>query len=423
MNIQLLLTGNELMVGDIVDSNSAMIAKSLKQIGANVSRKVTVADDLPMLTNEIRQISKQANVLIINGGLGPTIDDLTAQALALAADLPIETHSDALAHLKQWGAHRGQTLTEANLKQAELPQGCTVIPNPVGSAVGFSLPLNDCLIFCTPGVPKELKEMLHSQIIPALQPEYHSCLKIKRFSVFGIGESTLQEIINRHFPNWPSEIELGFRAASPLLELKLTCTSNVHTSQLELMTNQIKKLLGSHIIEEIGSQPQSLASIVLNLLTTRNETITTVESCTGGLIASLITEVSGSSAAFEAGYVTYSNQMKEAMVGVKGTTLAANGAVSEDVVREMALGAIAHSKANYAVAVSGIAGPTGGTKDKPVGTVWIAWGSAKKIQTQQMRINADRKYFQVAVAHRALDLTRRFILNDQSSPHYIEPLS
>ncbi|WP_448550403.1 CinA family nicotinamide mononucleotide deamidase-related protein [Thalassotalea fusca] len=422
MKIQLLMTGNELMVGDIIDSNSAMIAKSLKQIGHNVCRKVTVADDFAMLVNEIKDMTQQAEVLIINGGLGPTVDDLTAEALARAADLPIATHEKALAHLQAWGQARNQQLTKANLKQAELPKGCNIIPNPVGSAVGFSLSLNNCQVYCTPGVPRELELMLNEQLIPDVDTQTDSYLTIKRFSVFGIGESALQELIDQQIPQWPSTIALGFRAASPLIELKLTCTNKADVPSLELLAKQLKSILQAHIIEEVQTQPRSLAQVLVELLTSRQEIIATAESCTGGLIASLLTEVSGSSAVFEAGFVTYSNRMKEHMVGVNHTTLAQHGAVSESVVREMVQGAIRESGSKYGVAVSGIAGPTGGSIDKPVGTVWIAWGTASDVRTQKMLICGERKYFQNSVAYRTLDLIRRFILNDTTKPHYTKRL-
>jgi len=411
------------MVGDIIDSNSAMIAQLLKQIGHNVCRKVTIADDFHLLVNEIKEMSQQADVLIINGGLGPTVDDLTAQALANAADLPIATHEKALSHLQAWGNKRNQQLTPANLKQAELPQGCDIIPNPIGSAVGFSLSLNNCQVYCTPGVPRELELMLNEQLIPELNKQNDNFLTIKRFSVFGIGESALQEFINQQIPQWPEAISLGFRAASPLIELKLTCTSKNDLPLLDILSKQLTTILQAHIIEEVQSKPRPLQQLLVELLISRKEVIATAESCTGGLIASLLTEVSGSSAAFEAGFVTYSNRMKERMVGVNHTTLEQHGAVSESVVKEMVEGAIRESGAKYAVAVSGIAGPTGGSVEKPVGTVWIAWGTASDVRTQKMLICGERKYFQNTVAYRTLDLIRRFILNDNTKPHYIKSLS
>jgi nicotinamide-nucleotide amidase len=226
--VHLLLTGNELMTGDIVDSNSAMIAQQCKAIGIKISRKVTLADDLKLLSKEIITLTKDADVLIINGGLGPTTDDLTAQALASASNLPLKQHPIALAHLQAWCEQRNAHLGAANLKQAILPENCKIITNRIGSAVGFSLTLNDCQIFCTPGVPSELNIMLNEEIIPELasQSNFTAEMDITRLQLFGIGESTLQSMLMKEFPHWPKEVEVGFRASSPLIELKLTVQKN-----------------------------------------------------------------------------------------------------------------------------------------------------------------------------------------------------
>nr|MBL0711496.1 competence/damage-inducible protein A [Colwellia sp.] len=222
--IQLLLTGNELMTGDIVDSNSAMIAEYLKELGLKISRKITIADDLPLLINEINQLAEQSDILIINGGLGPTVDDLTTQALAKATKVVLTEHIDALKHVTAWCKKRGVTLNTPNLKQAMLPQGCEIIANRQGSAVGFKVKYFNCDIYCTPGVPHELKTMLIEQIKPDIAKKIptHLISDVTRLQVFGLGESTLQKMVDEQLPDWPSDIELGFRAGMPLLEIKLT---------------------------------------------------------------------------------------------------------------------------------------------------------------------------------------------------------
>jgi nicotinamide-nucleotide amidase len=419
-NVHLLLTGNELMTGDIVDSNSAMIAQQCKAIGIKISRKVTLADDLDLLAKEIEHLTKDADVLIINGGLGPTTDDLTAQALALATQRSLKQHPIALAHLKSWCEQRNAHLGKANLKQALLPENCNIIANRIGSAVGFSLTLNNCQIFCTPGVPRELNIMLDEEIIPELasQSNFTAEMDITRLQLFGIGESTLQSMLLKNFPDWPKEVEVGFRASSPLIELKLTVEKNEYLSIKVDLIQKIKTLLNDHIIEEIKDKPYSLAELVLQLCQQKNLKITTAESCTGGLIASEITKVSGSSSSFEAGFVTYSNNMKSKLLHVDENILEQYGAVSEQTVIAMAEGALSIAGADLVIAVSGIAGPTGGSKEKPVGSVWIAWGNKDKIHTKYFCIKANRENFQRTVAARSLDLIRRLLIESSQTPLY-----
>jgi len=416
------MTGNELMSGDVLDTNSATIAQELKSIGVEVTRRVTVADDLQQLIKEINQISAQADILIINGGLGPTVDDMTAQALAKAVNRPLVQHPQAFAHLEHWCKHRHFELSQQNLKQAMLPENCHILANQIGSAVGFHLNHNQCDIFCTPGVPRELKPMLENEILPAIKIRIPNSLKVDicRFQVFGVGESSLQKLIDNNFPNWPEEIELGFRAAMPLVEVKLTTRNQSATELKGLWLDKLQKLLGDHIVGEVKDKAEPLAAQVLKLLKDKKYFITTAESCTGGLITSLLTQVAGASAAFEAGFITYSNKMKTELIGVKNETLNQHGAVSEAVVVEMAQGALKKSGADLAIAVSGIAGPDGGSADKPVGTVWLAWGSNEKILTQCLCIPGNRYYFQQQVAAIGLDLIRRFILNSTQEPMYIK---
>lgn len=418
--VHLLLTGNELMTGDIVDSNSAMIAQQCKAIGIKISRKVTLADDLDLLAKEIEHLTKEADVLIINGGLGPTTDDLTAQALALATQRSLKQHPIALAHLKTWCEQRNAHLGKANLKQALLPENCNIIANRIGSAVGFSLTLNDCQIFCTPGVPSELNIMLDEEIIPELasQSNFTAEMDITRLQLFGIGESTLQSMLVKNFPNWPKEVEVGFRASSPLIELKLTVEKNEYLSIKIDLIKKIKVLLNDHIIEEIKDKPYSLAELVLQLCQQKNLKITTAESCTGGLIASEITKISGSSSSFEAGFVTYSNNMKSKLLHVDENILEQHGAVSEQTVIAMAEGALAIAEADLVIAVSGIAGPNGGSAEKPVGSVWIAWGNKDKIHSKYFCIKANRENFQRMVAARSLDLIRRLLIESSQTPLY-----
>jgi len=421
INLQLLLTGNELISGDVIDTNSAYIAKQVKDIGIEVTRRVTISDNLATLISEIQHMSQLSDVLIINGGLGPTTDDLTSEALSTAANLHIEEHSSAIKHLQIWAERRGATLDKANLKQALLPKGSNIIKNRTGSAVGIHLNINNCDVFCTPGVPNELKIMLNEEIIPLLKKQLPDQEQVHttRFQTFGIGESKLQMLINESFPDLPKEIEVGYRANPPTLELKLTTYSKSAYEIKESWLVKFHHLLNDHILGEIKTAPLSLPLSVYKQLLKEKLTITTAESCTGGLIASQITELAGSSQVFEAGFVTYSNIMKTEMLAVPKTTLDKFGAVSKETVIAMAEGALKKSNADIAVAVSGIAGPTGGTPEKPTGTVWIAWGNSTTIHTQHFIIKGERNNFQRTVAARSLDLIRRFLIKSKLAPLYI----
>lgn len=419
--LQILLTGNELMTGDIVDSNSAMMAKVFKEIGLNIRRKVTLADDLNLLINEIKQIARNSDILIINGGLGPTVDDLTAKALAIATKKNLTQNPIALLHVTNWCKQRDIPLNAANIKQAILPEDCQIINNKTGSAVGFSIRYMECDIYCTPGVPSELHTMLCEEIIPIVRKNLPNNIisEVTRLQVFGIGESSLQTLINEQLPSWPDELDLGFRAGKPLLEVKLTAYSCKGITLKSIWTNKLIKVLGDHFITEVKDKAFTLAEHLIEKLRQNNIKVTTAESCTGGLIASKLTEVDGASACFSAGFVTYSDHMKHTLLDVPKETLQEHGAVSEAVVIAMAKGALIKSNANLTIAVSGIAGPSGGTINKPTGTVWFAWGSANNIHTQCLLLPYERVKFQQYVAAIGLDLLRRYHQNLTSLPNYI----
>jgi nicotinamide-nucleotide amidase len=240
-------------------------------------------------------------------------------------------------------------------------------------------------------------------------------LSILRFQTFGMGESSLQQLVNNELSDWPEQVELGFRAGMPLLEIKLTTRNAEHAELQQQCYQRLNDLMGDYIV---GPDSTNLAESVIQLLQQQNTHLCTAESCTGGLIASAITEIAGASSVFEAGFVTYSNAMKQSMIGVDSALLEEHGAVSEPVVIAMANGAMQHSGADYAIAVSGVAGPDGGSDDKPVGTVWVAWGSQDKLKTRRMRFDGARKWFQQMVMATTLDLLRRELLDIKEDPRY-----
>lgn len=414
--VQLLLTGNEIMSGDTVDSNSAMIAQRLDQLAIGIYRKITVGDDPALLKRELATMTAEADLVIVNGGLGPTVDDLTAEILASVAGVPITQHPDAVAHLEQWCAGRNLPLNDANMKQAMLPAGCKIVDNPVGSAVGFEMHIGSCRVICTPGVPSELSAML-DLIVASLAAEREKPVErdILRLQTFGLGESSAQQIIADNLPDWPADVELGFRAGAPQMEIKLSVNRAAALPARDQCRQQLEQLFGDHIL---GEGDTLLAARVLQLLRERGETLTTAESCTGGLVASMLTRIPGSSEGFHAGFVTYANHVKHSVLNVPLEDLDRHGAVSEEVVRAMALGALEKSGADHAIAVSGIAGPGGGTEDKPVGTVWLAWGGRDNLRTRCLCWPVERGLFQTMIAAAGLDMIRRSLLGIDEEPRY-----
>lgn len=416
MIVNLLLTGDELMSGDIVDSNSAMIARYLAGDGWNIHKKLTVGDDMEQLVAALTWLASDCDVLLVNGGLGPTVDDLTAEALACACNVELAEHPDSLRHLQEWCARVGISLNAANRKQAILPRGCSIVANATGSAVGFAMTLGRCRVICTPGVPRELDVMLREEILPTLRADFATGTNhVRRLVLFGIGESTLQQRISDSIPDWPADIELGFRAGFPQLDLKLTTRTAQARAAVEHLLPRLRPLIADFFL---GEGEISLPAHMVQLLSARRQKIVFAESCTGGQMAALLTQVAGASQVFDAGFVTYSNRIKHEILSVDNETLEAVGAVSEEVVLQMATGALRRSGADYAVAVSGIAGPDGGSAEKPVGTIWIAWGTPTALSARRMQIGLPRQQFQQYLSYIGLDLIRRILLGIETEPPY-----
>ncbi len=414
--VALLLTGNELMSGDTLDSNSSRIAHALATINISVYKKVTVGDDREVLASSLGALIKESDAVIINGGLGPTDDDMTSMIVADACNGSLSEHPEAMLHLEDWCAQRRLELSDANLKQGLLPSGAEVIPNPIGSAVGFRIKHREIFIFATPGVPVELEAML-PEIVNQLRKHLGGgSTLIRRIQTFGIGESTIQQKIHDQSNIWPQGVTLGFRSGLPLLEIKLRVDNPKMEDQIPIAVDILHRLIGDHII---GEDNDNLALALQQSLAMNDLTITTAESCTGGLIASLITREAGASRIFETGFVTYSNESKQRELGVSTDLIDKYGAVSEPVVRAMLQGALQRTFANVGVAVSGIAGPSGSSASKPVGTVWIAWGTDKHQASLCLRVPGDRVRFQILVSAISLDLVRRQSMGIQKLPSYV----
>ena len=417
VQVALLLTGNELMSGDTVDSNSSRIALALGAHKIGVGKKITVGDDPTLLSDSLVDLSTSADVVIINGGLGPTEDDLTAELVAEVAGQALVNHPRAVEHLEEWCERRGLELNASNLKQALLPEGADLVANPIGSAVGFALEVNGALVITTPGVPVELTAMLPEICDRIATRVGGGTAFIRRLQTFGIGESTIQEAVNARTDDWPNGVTLGFRSGLPQLELKLQVDDVSLLDNRDDAENLLRELIGDHII---GYDDEQLATSLQRALLDRQMSVTAAESCTGGLIASLITREAGSSQVFGSGFVTYSNTAKHSVLGVPEASLAQHGAVSEPVVLAMLAGALERSGSDIGIAVSGIAGPGGGSDDKPVGTVWIAWGTKAHHRAIRLQVPGSRERFQILVAAIGLDIMRRQVLELPPIPHYIQ---
>ena len=415
--VGLLLTGNELMSGDTVDSNSSRIALALSEKKIGIAKKITVGDEPQLLAESLRNLCRESHTVVINGGLGPTEDDLTAAVVSEVLGCHLVEHPGAIAHLEHWCERRGLELNASNLKQAYLPEGAELVGNPLGSAVGFAVEIEGALVIATPGVPVELTAMLPEICERITARVGGGTAFIRRLQTFGIGESTIQELVNACSEEWPSAVTLGFRSGLPQLELKLQVDNEAFLDQRTEAERLLHRLIGDHIIGEDNDQ---LALSLQRALVTKNMSVTTAESCTGGLIASLITREPGSSKVFGSGFVTYANTSKNKILDVPKATLVKHGAVSEPVVLAMLLGALKYGESDIGIAVSGVAGPGGGSDDKPVGTVWMAWGTHDQHRAVRLQIPGSRDRFQILVAAIGLDLMRRQLLELPPIPHYIQ---
>lgn len=416
--IALLMTGSEIMAGDIVDSNAPYIAQALQTLGLHVDEKVSVGDKISSLSQSITRLANDNQLLFINGGLGPTEDDLTCAALSRVTGHPLAEHSEGKKHIEQWCQQRHVTFTQQQLKQAMLPTDATIFVDSPGSACGFYCTIKGCLVIATPGVPSELKSILQQSILPLLASRF----KIKQsrqwqhFQLFGLGESRIENIIHQYSPNLQDYYEVGFRAQMSQVELKLrrlpqSPEENQEALQvLEKEAQKVKRLALDALSEYIFTQGSGSLAQELSFILKKNQLrLGLAESCTGGLIAKEITALAGASSFFQGGIVAYSNDIKSSLLAVSDSTLETQGAVSEACAREMLLGCLAHCHCDVGISVTGVAGPSGGSAEKPAGTVFIAYGSKSTQHCLALCIPFERNAFQSLVCSIALDSLRRFI--------------
>ncbi len=410
MRIEVINTGSELLLGGTLNTHAAWFGRELFALGLRIARQTTVPDGEP-IREAMAEAVERADVLLVTGGLGPTSDDLTREITAEVLGIELITDEAALRSIGDFFAHRGRPMAQANLKQALVPVGADVLPNPNGTAPGVYVPprLNgrsNCAVFLLPGPPRELYPMFHAEVVPRLRAlsgiEIPPGMLTLRFT--GIGESDFHQGIDDRLARIAG-LEFGYCAHIGEVELRLIGTPEAIGAARNIAAGTFHK----NLISEDGS---TMEETVVRLLKQQSLTLATAESCTGGLIASRITDVPGASTVFTQGFVTYANSAKIALLGVSPADLETHGAVSEPVVRQMAEGALKISGADVAVAISGIAGPDGGTPEKPVGTAWLGL-AAKGADTQSLKIlqPRNRHDFKLAASQASLELVRRHLLS------------
>jgi nicotinamide-nucleotide amidase len=420
----ILSVGDELVLGQTVDTNSAWISQQLAAVGCDIGGHATVPDDQAKIEAAIRDCASRADFLIVSGGIGPTEDDLTRQALAAALGVELDLNESWLVRLQEFWSKRGSTMPAINAIQARIPRGATMIENTAGTAAGIRAPLKtgnekSCEVFVVPGVPKEMKAMFLRDVLPHIQVHGGGAVILSRtLHTFGMGESAVAEKLGE-LMNRRRNPSVGTTVANGIVSLRVNArfpSLAEATKQVDETTASCRAALGDLIF---GQDQETLPHVVATLLTSadRKLTVTTAESCTGGLLAKMLTDLPGSSRYFQQGWVTYSNLAKYDRLGVPTDVINVYGAVSEPVVEAMAKNARRLSQSEFSLAISGIAGPDGGSATKPVGTVCIALGYPDPVNKQQTLVNkrtfnlfGDREMIRDRAAKMALTMLRFHLL-------------
>lgn len=391
MKVEIITIGDEILIGQIVDTNSAWMAQKLNAIGANVSRIVTITDTLDDIKSALADAEKRADVVLITGGLGPTKDDVTKIALAEHYNCGFTLHEPIVEHIKKLFATFGKEITELNRQQANLPSACEPLQNDNGTAPGMWFDSDDTIVVSMPGVPYEMKGIMSEHVLPRLKKQFNLPPIVHRTVLTtGMGESWLSERIEDWESELPENVKLAYLPSPGRVRLRLSASGDEKDRLRKQIDDQVDKLL--ELIPELvyGYDNDTLEEVVGRLLLEKDASVGTAESCTGGNIAHRITSVPGSSKYFLGSVVSYANDVKINQLGVKDSDLAVHGAVSEPVIRQMAEGLRNLLKVDYAVATSGIAGPDGGTEEKPVGTVWISVATPKVTVSKKFQFGVNR---------------------------------
>jgi len=416
INASIITIGDELLIGQTIDTNSAFIAQELNKIGVWVRRRIAVGDVWDDIWQSLDEESKHSRVIIITGGLGPTADDITKPLLCKYFGGNLIVDENVLTHVKylfEKVYRRPGPILERNLKQAEVPDVCTVLHNARGSAPGMLFRKQGVLFFSLPGVPHEMKGLLINEVIPLLLKEFAMPAIVHRTAfTAGQGESMIAERLVDFEATLPSHIKLAYLPNYGMVKLRLTAIGNTKEeveAEIKPYFEKLQDLVKEYLVTD---EDEGLEVVIGKILKATGKTMGTAESCTGGYIASLITSIAGSSAYYKGSIVSYANEIKEHILGVRHDTLISYGAVSKETVIEMARGAIQTLDVDYTLAVSGIMGPDGGTEEKPVGTVWLAAANREKTETLVLNLRFDRQRNIAMTASNALNFLRKFILTN-----------
>jgi nicotinamide-nucleotide amidase len=376
MLAEIITIGDEILIGQIVDTNSAWMAKQLNLIGVKVKQISSVSDDETHIVEALRLAEQRADIILITGGLGPTKDDITKLTLARYFNMGLRSDEETLKHVEAIFARAKRPMIESNIRQAEVPDGCLVIQNKNGTAPCMWFDQHEKIFVSMPGVPHEMMYLMDEEILPRLKAAFKLPFIVhKTILTSNIGESFLAQQIAGVEDMLPPHIKLAYLPRLGQVRLRLSATGP-DEQILKAEVESYARLLIAEIAEYVVVEDDiPLEKAILDIMKAKGLTLSTAESCTGGYIAHLITQHPGCSSVYAGGAVAYSYELKESILGVKESTLTTYGAVSEQTVKEMAEGAVKHFNTDYAVSVSGIAGPDGGTPDKPVGSVWIAVAS------------------------------------------------
>ncbi|MBX7209600.1 MAG: competence/damage-inducible protein A [Verrucomicrobiaceae bacterium] len=408
MRLELVNTGTELLLGDTINTNAAWLGQRLAALGIDVARQTIVPDGRAVFEG-IEEAARRSDVVLVTGGLGPTNDDVTRECAAELYDLPLDLHEGVMAWLTDYFGKRGKPVNEASRRQAMVPRGAAVLENRFGTAPGLHIPAVlgsarglHAHIFLLPGPPRELKPMMEHAVEPVLRGMLADggAREVLYLKSTGIGESDIVDKIQVGLEAI-ADLDLGYCIGRGDVDIRLSGPRDVVAAGAHF----VRERMGDFIVSE---DRRVIEEVVVALLRERRQWVATAESCTGGLLACRITDVSGASEVLGEGYVAYANAAKQKLLGVKTETLAAHGAVSEAVVCEMAEGCLRASGADHALALTGVAGPAGGTPEKPAGTVWIALASGgETTEARKLFFPGARDRFKLLASQAALELLRR----------------
>lgn len=410
-SVEIISVGTELLLGNVINSDAQRLSQKLSELGLNVFYHTVVGDNPARLKQAVEIARNRADIIITTGGLGPTCDDLTKQTLAESFGKTLVLHEDIADELRQWFARRGQEMTENNIQQARLPEGCTVFPNACGTAPGCGFEADGKHVLMLPGPPSECMDMFEKQAKPYLSALSEGIIVSRTLKIFGMGESKLESLL-RDEMNAMTNPTLAPYAKEGECELRITAKAECEDAARAMIApveERLRALLGDLIY---GADVPNLETVVLNLLTERGMTMGTAESCTGGLIAKRMTDVPGASAVFKGGVVSYCNEIKQTALGVPREMLDEFGAVSEPVAKAMAEGARKALGCDLAVAATGVAGPGSDEQGNPAGLVYVALATPDRTYARTLRLNgAGRERVRITATHHAFDLVRRFLSN------------